>query len=68
MLIAKAKPNPMPPDATMVKVPEMVSVTILILRSVPVKVTVIPVGMTTEQEPEGMNPSDQVAASSKEPD
>ena len=67
-MIAKAKPNPMPPDATMVKVPEMVSVTILILRSVPVKVTVMPEGMTTEQEPEGMNPPDHVAALSNAPD
>ena len=68
MLIAKAKPNPMPPDATMVKVPEMVSVVMLILRSAPVKVTVMPVGMTTEQEPAGMNPSDHVAALSNAPD
>ena len=68
MLMAKAKPKPMPPEATMVKVPAIVRVTMLMFRIVPVKVTVMPEGMTTEQEPAGMNPSDHVAVSSKAPD
>ena len=68
MLMAKANPKPMPPEATMVKVPAIVSVVMLMLRSVPVNVTVIPEGMTTEHEPAGMNPSDHVAVSSKAPD